>query len=98
MSVVYNTTEALFSPLPIDSASWVAGLAVVTEASSPFLWTLTAIVGASLLAWLRKPWTDENGHKIPKGPIGLPIFGNYTAHICQRPITKMIHRFLLLFD
>ncbi|KAI3140466.1 hypothetical protein CBS147326_2167 [Penicillium roqueforti] len=77
MSIIYNSTEAPLSPLPIDSVSWPIGFAALTEASSPVLWTLTAIVGASLLAWLRKPWTDENGHKIPKGPLGLPIFGSF---------------------
>ncbi|CAG8891773.1 unnamed protein product [Penicillium egyptiacum] len=77
MSVIYNSTEAFLSPLPIDPASRSVGLGAVIEASSAFLWTLTAIVGASLLAWFRKPWTDENGHKIPKGPIGLPIFGSF---------------------
>ncbi|CDM34235.1 hypothetical protein DTO013E5_2366 [Penicillium roqueforti] len=77
MSTIYNSTEAPLNPMPIDSASWPIGLAALTEASTPVLWTLTAIVGASLLAWLRKPWTDENGHQIPKGPLGLPIFGSF---------------------
>lgn len=81
MSTIYNSTEAPLNPMPIDSASWPIGLAALTEASTPVLWTLTAIVGASLLAWLRKPWTDENGHQIPKGPLGLPIFGKSNAGI-----------------
>ncbi|KAJ5562849.1 Cytochrome P450 E-class group I [Penicillium sp. DV-2018c] len=77
MSFVYNDTAALPSSSPLATGLWAVGTSTVFESSSPSVWAITVLAGVSLLAWLRKPWSDKEGHKIPKGPTGIPIFGSF---------------------
>ncbi|KAJ5146289.1 Cytochrome P450 E-class group I [Penicillium bovifimosum] len=77
MSFLYNGTAALPSSSPLATGLWAVGSSAVFESSSPSVWAITVLAGVSLLAWLRKPWSDQEGHKIPKGPKGIPIFGSF---------------------
>ncbi|EAW06584.1 cytochrome P450 [Aspergillus clavatus NRRL 1] len=74
---VMNDTDTLASVLPLDTISSSLGLAAVAKASSPSLWAITVLAGVTVFAWFRRTWTDAHGHKIPKGPRGLPIFGSF---------------------
>ncbi|KAF3401654.1 3-hydroxyphenylacetate 6-hydroxylase [Penicillium rolfsii] len=79
MSFIYNATAALPSSSPLEIGLWTIGASTLPETISPSILTTILIAGVSLLAWLRKPWSDQNGHSIPKGPRGIPVFGSFYA-------------------
>lgn len=74
MDLICNSTYAFPSSSPLEIAVHEGSF---FEVSSTSIWTVSIVAIVSLFAWMRTPWNDGQGHSIPKGPMGLPIIGNW---------------------
>ncbi|KAF9882628.1 hypothetical protein FE257_005823 [Aspergillus nanangensis] len=76
MASTFNISEA--DPLPQSTVSpLLLALSVDSGAWSPFNWVFTAIVSIIVYLLFSRTPRDQNGHKIPKGPRGIPFLGSF---------------------
>ncbi|KAE8340605.1 hypothetical protein BDV24DRAFT_151747 [Aspergillus arachidicola] len=71
MSLLSNGAETLPESIPLGIVSWAPAVTSDLEATSLFIWAITALAVVSVVAWFRKPWTDKYGHSIPMDLIFL---------------------------
>ncbi|PIG79051.1 hypothetical protein AARAC_008044 [Aspergillus arachidicola] len=59
MSLLSNGAETLPESIPLGIVSWAPAVTSDLEATSLFIWAITALAVVSVVAWFRKPWTDK---------------------------------------